>query len=74
MLFCNSHRAYDFTLLTPGVPNWVDTQIACFDPKKRKIPLRKEYLSPHWKQPHILTYVYYSANISFPPYTKEHSE
>jgi len=49
MLFCNSHRAYDFALLAPGVPNWVDTQIARFDPKKRKIPLRKEYLSPHWE-------------------------
>jgi len=49
MLFWNSHRSYDFTLLTPGVPNWVDTQIARFDPKKRNIPSRKEYLSPHWE-------------------------
>jgi len=49
MSFRNSHTPYDFTLLTPRVPNWVDTQIARFDPKKRKIPLRKEYLSPNWE-------------------------
>jgi len=41
--------AYGFTLLTPGVPKWVDTQIARFDPKKQKTPLRREYLSPMWE-------------------------
>jgi len=42
-------RAYGFTLLTPGVPNWVNTQIDRFDPKKRKKPLQKEYISPNWE-------------------------
>ena len=47
--FTPALRVYGFMLLTPGVPNWVDTQTARFDLKKRIIPLRKEYLSPKWE-------------------------
>jgi len=74
MSFRNSHTLYDFTHLTPRVQNWVDTQIARFDQKKRSIPCEKNIYLLTGRQSHILIYGYYSVNISFPPYTKDHLE
>jgi len=48
-------RTYGFSILTPGVPNWVDIQTTRFDQKKRQVPLRKEYLSANWDS---ATYAY----------------
>jgi len=43
-----AYRAYGFSLLTPGLPNWVDTTTDRFNINKRKPSRRKEFLSPDW--------------------------
>ena len=43
-----AYRAYGFSLITPGLPNWVDTTTDRFNINKRKPARRKEFLSPDW--------------------------
>ena len=43
-----AYRAYGFSLLTPGLPNWVDITTDRFNINKRKPSRRKEFLSPDW--------------------------
>jgi len=46
--FTPAYRTYGFSLLTPGIPNWVEYSTDRFEINKRKSPLRKEYISPNW--------------------------
>ena len=43
-----AYRAYGFSLITPGLPNWVDITTDRFNINKRKPSRRKEFLSPDW--------------------------
>jgi len=42
-------RAYGFSLITPGIPNWVDPETQRFIIQKQQSTQKKEYISPDWK-------------------------
>jgi len=42
-------RAYGFSLITPGIPNWVDPDTQRFIVQKRQPIQKKEYISTDWK-------------------------
>jgi len=43
-----AYRAYGFSILTPGIPNWVEPTVDRFKINTHQQSTRKEFLSPHW--------------------------